>query len=1062
MSIALDMVASWPHLAALRPAASSPSRSRFQQAISALIATSRAEFGAALLASRTLSKTQSGSQLVSPAHQLVSVICHGQHRFQAICYLRSGCLTVLANLWHWTPHHFDQAIQAISSLCGLPHPLSLCGIQSFPNPPIEVTVPFPHVLPLFFAALSAGWNWDLALTTFTGLDSGWFLDNGRIFLVADESGRPFIGGPSTTSILSAGSEHPDVSVTLVGTAIAILYCSSPMTVRHSRSHHFISQFYSLSRSCWRPSRFLPDYIRLPCSPDGTIQIPRFRVTSVVERRHFWTKRLGNLDGTTAAIVNGLLVYPRSRWPLLASWKPNHPSWEASPDVKRTLGPKVATYLYQGALEWIPPSCPPPIIVDPLGAVPKSGPDKYRLISDARESNTYVDDWGVCYWTVDDLADKLDWCDIMWGDDWKDAYHLSVLAGCTGELRWESAIVGVDALGQLIEELRLFVGCSPRTCRGACDKCMNGLCLDGFLMRWAVAHFGQKVAGSPLNSILLALLRHLMRLNPLLGERRGASARTIHGVGWVDDVVLFTKVPPHKSCNGLEGACPICMSMLPHALDSQRYWIDLCTELGLGFSEDKRQLVAQMIIYLGIRINTVAGTRHITPKKLEKLLASITAITTLTTITPRDLARVRGRVMHYASCIKHIRIFCASLSLALGSEGDPEYDDPLPVTPHLVNLCTELLKVVQRYAEIGAPLWPHVPSSLFGLFLRGGATHLRLFELVWDASEHGWGAIFRRNPTDEGLLLVGTWPPGSAVSAQPHREALGGCLAFEALSQSIDVRGSTLLLRNDAVAALSAFRKGSFQSIEMQSAALRLNASLAELDVDAVPVHSPGNDLIAEGIDGASREGAAELAGPAITDSLWKIIQDLAAVLQWKITIDAFATASNARAKRFFARFPEPDAEAADALLVPDWHSSICPLCQKRHREILYAFPPQPLIRHFLRKAVADGVRALILVPLAITAPYWPKLMRASVCNTSDGYIRIRNPGNHLTHAGDFRPRELALFACDFGNRPGLPEADDDYGCAGPYLPRPRNTLGSPRDVADRERIRKELLRVVNH
>ncbi len=40
---------------------------------------------------------------------------------------------------------------------------------------------------------------------------------------------------------------------------------------------------------------------------------------------------------------------------------------------------------------------------------KKCPDKFRAIADAREGNLFLDDWGVCYFTWQDLADSLTRC-----------------------------------------------------------------------------------------------------------------------------------------------------------------------------------------------------------------------------------------------------------------------------------------------------------------------------------------------------------------------------------------------------------------------------------------------------------------------------------------------------------------------------------------------------------------------------------------------------------------------------------------------------------------------------
>ena len=56
--------------------------------------------------------------------------------------------------------------------------------------------------------------------------------------------------------------------------------------------------------------------------------------------------------------------------------------------------------------------------------------------------------------------------------------------------------------------------------------------------------------------------------------------------------------------------------------------------------------------------------------------------------------------------------------------------------------------------------------------------------------------------------------------QVHREALAGVLALEAAALELDLSSAIVILRNDAVAALSAFRKGSFWSTFLQQCAMR--------------------------------------------------------------------------------------------------------------------------------------------------------------------------------------------------------------------------------------------------
>jgi hypothetical protein len=96
---------------------------------------------------------------------------------------------------------------------------------------------------------------------------------------------------------------------------------------------------------------------------------------------------------------------------------------------------------------------------------------------------------------------------------------------------------------------------------------------------------------------------------------------------------------------------------------------------------------------------------------------------------------------------------------------------------------------------------------------------------------------------------------------------------------------------------------------------------------------------------------------------------LAQALGWVLTVDAFASETNSLLPGFFSHYAEPRAEVEDAFAVGDWDCSLCPFCGRCHREVLYAFPPTALLNSFVAKALADGVRAILVTPLAVSAPY---------------------------------------------------------------------------------------------
>ncbi len=129
--------------------------------------------------------------------------------------------------------------------------------------------------------------------------------------------------------------------------------------------------------------------------------------------------------------------------------------------------------------------------------------------------------------------------------------------------------------------------------------------------------------------------------------------------------------------------------------------------------------------------------------------------------------------------------------------------------------------------------------------------------------------------------------------------------------------------------------------------------------------------------------------------------------------------------------------------------------------MIYAFPPLLLLRATIEKACADAALCILVVPLAVLAPQWNKLLATSLLSAASafpaGSARVRRPGSLLLHADGFDPTELAVFTCDFGRiapRVGLPTTST---CPGAFTRRLRPVCGSARDQAERARLRDALL-----
>ena len=125
----------------------------------------------------------------------------------------------------------------------------------------------------------------------------------------------------------------------------------------------------------------------------------------------------------------------------------------------------------------------------------------------------------------------------------------------------------------------------------------------------------------------------------------------------------------------------------------------------------------------------------------------------------------------------------------------------------------------------------------------------------------------RDHDGPGTLVVGTFDGSIDVSEQIYREAVGGYLAVEAAARLVNLFESVLILRNDSYSALTALRKGSSASNTLQSCATRLAITCSDLCIEPYFLHAPGDTLISEGVDDASRRLARGIRGPSCNQIL---------------------------------------------------------------------------------------------------------------------------------------------------------------------------------------------------
>ena len=192
------------------------------------------------------------------------------------------------------------------------------------------------------------------------------------------------------------------------------------------------------------------------------------------------------------------------------------------------------------------------------------------------------------------------------------------------------------------------------------------------------------------------------------------------------------------------------------------------------------------------------------------------------------------------------------------------------------------------------------------------------------------------------------------------------------------------------------------------------------------LHMLGVQLIAEGVDGGSRERAKRLRGPAYTAWARRLLRDLLQEHGWRVTLDLFAAASNAFVERYVSWTDEPGSEAVDAFDLSSWNQTLC-VCGQFHRETLFVFPQRGLERAVVRRAKSDNVRGCYVVPTNQKASCW-KLLRSSAVarmafdKPDEAFEFAQAPSSThdmvVKRAGGVQGRSgTALRACVHGVRP---------------------------------------------
>jgi hypothetical protein len=441
--------------------------------------------------------------------------------------------------------------------------------------------------------------------------------------------------------------------------------------------------------------------------------------------------------------------------------------------------------------------------------------------------------------------------------------------------------------------------------------------------------------------------------------------------------------------GFRGGCDICVSTQACAVAAEKLWHAKARACNLPLAPRKGHSAAQGGAFTGVGIDTFTNQYTMLPDKLDSLHTNFATMAQSALSTPRKLARTRGKAQHYGCAIQYLRSACATLTQAIhqaeapgsapppdptleGSDPDFNWDASLPVSTRTHAAISFLQLCLTTFGTKGQPLWPTPAASLYGQFL--AATHLDHNTpaiLSVHALTVGWGFSLRTHPdrpamqghgpwsAARGLLQAAWMSPGPALdsgapSGTAQRHALACLLSLHEASQHSNLGTRPLLIRCASEEALAALCKGAVHcpalqdiSILFQTACILLNLAQPSFLV------SPAGLLRRPSPTNADTLAALDSSASALRSR----VHALADQAGHSLSLDLFASTANTLTPRFYSQWPEPAAEATDALAQPDWSQSHCPLCNALRPDFVFLYPPVGLITPALRKARHDQAHA---------------------------------------------------------------------------------------------------------
>lgn len=344
---------------------------------------------------------------------------------------------------------------------------------------------------------------------------------------------------------------------------------------------------------------------------------------------------------------------------------------------------------------------------------------------------------------------------------------------------------------------------------------------------------------------------------------------------------------------------------------------------------------QVLVYLGLEINSKEMTMRVPPGKMDKVKMAIRRMRAKQTMTARELAQLLGQINSLSDALFQVRVFTTGLQQFKKKLLTSGWDYSL-APPQAVKDDLEWWELHLERMN-GKSLLPFQEDAI----------------LTTDASMTGWGAILE---TPNGEHQV-----SGAYSRNEQWHI--NYLELEAVIRAIQsfasqIRGLKLLLKTDSIVVMYVVNKMGSNVPALAKQVERLFLMLRELNCQMRAVHIAG---IENPADGLSRE--ADPTSSSFLEAQLNPTWFQAATRNWgPFTIDLFASARTAQLKRYCSWGWDPEATLVNAFN-SSWRG-----------EFPWINPPFILLHKAVKKIINDKATAVILFPVWPASPWWVRMM----------------------------------------------------------------------------------------